>query len=66
MDKAGARKLRIGGASISKKHANFLINSKNATAKDVKELSEKAKDLVREKYNINLEEEVEFIGKWGS
>lgn len=64
LEKAGAKKLRVGGAEFSKKHANFLINKKNATATDVRSLAEKAKDLVESKSNIRLGEEVEYIGKW--
>lgn len=64
LDKAGAKKMRVGGAAFAKKHANFLINYKNATATDVYNLAEKAKKLVKEKYDLDLEEEVEYIGKW--
>lgn len=64
LEEAGAKKLRVGGAAFSKKHANFLVNRKNATANEVRELAEKAKELVSEKYNIPLEEEIEYIGRW--
>jgi len=64
LDHSGAKKLRVGGAAFSKKHANFLINRKNATASDVHDLAEKAKELVKEKYDCDLEEEIEYIGRW--
>ncbi|MDO8443979.1 MAG: UDP-N-acetylmuramate dehydrogenase [bacterium] len=64
LDKSGAKKLRVGGAAFSKHHANFLINHRNATATDVYNLAEKAKKLVKEKYGLDLKEEVEYIGKW--
>lgn len=64
LDSCGAKKLRIGGAGFSKKHANFLINRKNATASDIRRLAEKAKNIVFDKSKINLEEEIEYIGKW--
>lgn len=64
LEKAGAKKMKVGGASFSKKHANFLVNRKNATASDVRNLAEKAKDTVSQKFNKNLEEEIEYIGKW--
>lgn len=64
LDISGAKKIRIGGAQFSKKHANFLINKKNATASDIRILSNKAKILVKEKCNSDLFEEVEYIGKW--
>lgn len=64
LDRAGAKKMRVGGAAFSKKHANFLINHRNATATDIYNLAEKAKKLVKEKLDCDLEEEVEYIGKW--
>jgi len=64
LEEAGVKKLRVGGALFSKKHANFLINKKNATASDVRELADKAKELVNEKFNIPLDEEIEYIGRW--
>jgi UDP-N-acetylmuramate dehydrogenase len=64
LDKSGAKKLKVGGAGFSKQHANFLVNRKNASASDVRKLAEKAKDLVKDRFNVDLEEEVEYIGKW--
>jgi len=64
LDQAGAKKLKIGGAAFSKMHANYLVNRKNATAGDIRRLAEKAKDLVKERFNVDLEEEAEYIGKW--
>ena len=64
LDKAGGKKLREGGAAFSKKHANFLINKKDATACDIRKLADKARDLVKKEFNIELEEEIEYIGKW--
>ena len=62
LDQAGSKKIKFGGAAFSKKHANFLINKKNATANDIKSLAEKAKSLVKDKFNKNLEEEIENGG----
>lgn len=64
LDKVGAKKMRVGGAAFSKKHANFLINQKKANAVDVRKLADKAREAVREKFDLELEEEVEYIGKW--
>jgi UDP-N-acetylmuramate dehydrogenase len=64
LDQVGMKKQRVGGAAVSKKHSNFLINQKNAKASEIRALAEKAKELVKEKYNCDLEEEVEYIGKW--
>lgn len=64
LEKAGAKQMRVGGAAFSKKHANFLINRKNATASDIYDLAQKAKESVKHKFDLLLEEEVEYIGKW--
>ncbi|TSC94986.1 MAG: UDP-N-acetylmuramate dehydrogenase [Candidatus Berkelbacteria bacterium Athens1014_28] len=64
LDKSGAKHLKIGDAIVSKKHANFIINRKNATADDIRRLAGLMKDLVRAEYRVNLEEEVEYVGKW--
>ena len=52
---------RIGGAQISDKHANFIVNRKGATCRDVLELVDFIKDKVRENYGIDLELEVKVI-----
>ena len=62
IDQAGVKGTRQGGACISKKHANFIINLGEATAKDVYYLILLAKQKVAEKFNINLELEVKLVG----
>lgn len=57
----GYKGLTKGGAKISEKHANFIINYNNAKAKDIKELIEFIEDAVKDKYNIDLHVEQEFI-----
>jgi UDP-N-acetylmuramate dehydrogenase len=52
----------IGGAQISKKHANFIINTGNASAEDVIILSSLIKEKLRNHYNIQLQEEVRMVG----
>jgi len=52
---------RVGGAMISEKHPNFIVNVDNAKASDVKTLIKIAKQAVREKYNILLEEEIIYL-----
>jgi len=64
LDQAGAKRMRVGGAAFSQKHANFLINRKRATASDLRFLAEKAKESVREKFGIELKEEIEYFGQW--
>jgi len=57
----GLKGLTRGGAQISTKHANFVINIGNATANDIKELITFAHDAVLDKYNIDLKVEQEFV-----
>ena len=51
----------IGGAQVSEKHANFIINRANAKASDVKELIAQIKLAAKEKFNIDLREEIEIV-----
>ena len=57
----GYKGLIKGGAKISEKHANFIVNFNNAKAQDIKELIEFIEDAVKEKYNVDLHVEQEFI-----
>ena len=61
VDMLGLKGTQIGGAQISKKHANFIINTGGATCKDVLDLVKLVKDKVRENYSIELEFEVKVI-----
>ena len=57
----GYKGLEKGGAKVSEKHANFVVNYNKATAKDIKELIDFLKDEVKEKYGVDLVVEQEFI-----
>jgi len=59
---AGLKGRKVGGAMISDKHPNFIVNLGNAKASDVLALIEIAKKAVKEKYGINLEEEIIYHG----
>jgi UDP-N-acetylmuramate dehydrogenase len=63
IDEAGFRGYRHGGAMVSDKHCNFLINTGNATAKDIEELGEEVRAKVKEKFGIELEWEIKRIGE---
>ncbi len=63
IDKAGLKGLSHKGAQISDKHANFIINKGTAKASDLIELMNKAREIVKEKFNITLETEVKIIGE---
>jgi len=58
IDVAGGKGMKVGDAMVSKKHANFIVNTGSATASDVLELIEKVKDLVYNDSGVKLEEEV--------
>ncbi|MGI6325339.1 MAG: UDP-N-acetylmuramate dehydrogenase [Bacilli bacterium] len=61
IEECGLKGLKIGGAMVSAKHANFIINVGGATADDVRQLIEMVKDIVKEKYNVELKVEQEFV-----
>lgn len=63
IDKAGCRGLVLGGAQVSEKHCNFLINNGDATASDLEELGEEVRKRVKENSGIELEWEIKIIGK---
>jgi UDP-N-acetylmuramate dehydrogenase len=64
LENSGAKRLKVGGACVSKKHANFIINRKNASAKDIRILADEMREGVKRNYNVILEEEIEYLGKW--
>ncbi len=53
-----------GGAFVSEKHCNYILNKNNATAIDMKSLAELCKNKVYEKFKIELEEEVQLVGEF--
>lgn len=57
----GYKGYRIGDAMVSLKHANFIVNMGNATGSDIKKLILEIKSKVKEKYNIDLKVEQEFV-----
>ena len=62
IDEAGLKGYSIGGAKVSEKHAGFIVNDNNATAKDIIELIEYVKKTIYEKYNKKIEVEVRILG----
>lgn len=61
IEHAGLKGFQIGGAMVSDKHANFIINKGNATAQDVKDVIFYTKEKVKEKYDVDLVFEQEFV-----
>lgn len=62
VDAAGCRGLRVGGAMVSEKHCNFLINTGDATAADIEALGETVRRRVKETSGIDLAWEIKRIG----
>lgn len=62
IDQLDLKGTQIGGAKVSEKHGNFLINTGNATADDVVQLIALIKTRARNEYGINLNEEVQYLG----
>jgi len=62
LDAAGCRGLTVGGARFSEKHANFVENMGDATTADVVGLMAEGRRRVREKFGVELEAEVQFLG----
>jgi UDP-N-acetylmuramate dehydrogenase len=66
IDRAGCRGLRRGGAMVSEKHANFLINTGNATAAELEALGEEVRRRVHETSGVTLDWEIRRIGRPGA
>ena len=63
---SGLRGYQVGGAQVSEKHCGFVINTGNATAKDVTTLMSDVQRIVMEKFGVKLEPEVKFLGEFQS
>jgi len=64
IEQAGLRGYRVGGAEISELHGNFFMNTGTATAADVLALIEHARAEVKRQFGIELELEIELVGRW--
>jgi UDP-N-acetylmuramate dehydrogenase len=63
IEAAGLKGFSIGGAEVSRKHANFIINSDNATASDVENLIEHVRQTVLDTHGVELIHEVRIVGE---
>ena len=63
IDECGLKGYTVGGAQVSTKHAGFIVNTGNATASDVIKLVEIIKQKVQEKFNKDIDLEIEIIGE---
>ncbi len=64
IDELGLKGRRIGGATVSEKHANFIVNDRAGTAADVRRLAEEVRATVRRERGIELVFEIVFAGDW--
>jgi UDP-N-acetylmuramate dehydrogenase len=66
IDAAGLKGRRIGGASVSEKHANFIVNDGKGSAADVRALVDEVTAVVEREAGVRLEPEVVFLGDWAA
>lgn len=63
IETAGLKGTRVGGAEVSPKHANFIINTGGATAADIEALIGRVRDVVEARHGIRLDTEVQIVGE---
>ncbi len=63
VDEAGCRGLQIGGAQVSEKHTNFLINTGDATSADIEALGDEVRRRVKAKSGVDLQWEIQRVGR---
>ena len=64
IEEAGLKGHRIGGAVVSEKHANFIVNDQKGTAADVRRLADHVRAVIAERHSVELAFEIEFVGDW--
>jgi len=64
IDRAGLKGARIGGASVSQRHANFIVNDGHGSASNVRHLADLVRRAVAERSGVDLQPEVVFAGDW--
>jgi UDP-N-acetylmuramate dehydrogenase len=64
IERAGLKGMQEGGATVSEKHANFVVNDRRGTATDVRRLIDRVHDAVLERLGVDLVPEVVFVGDW--
>lgn len=63
IERAGLKGFRVGGAEVSTKHANFIVNQGGATAGDVKQIIAHVQAEVKKQFQVDLTTEVKFLGR---
>jgi len=64
IERSGLKGFRIGGCAVSEKHANFIVNDKKATARDIERLINHIQNVVKDHFGIELDTEVRIIGEY--
>jgi UDP-N-acetylmuramate dehydrogenase len=62
LEEVGGKEMRVGGAAVFPGHANIIVNTGHATSKDIRQLADILKERVRERFKIELQEEVISVG----
>jgi UDP-N-acetylmuramate dehydrogenase len=63
IERSGLKGFRVGGCAVSEKHANFIVNDKGATARDIETLIKHIQNTVKDRFGIDLDTEVRIIGE---
>ena len=64
IEAAGLKGTKVGGVEVSPVHSNFLINDGSASAQDYHQLISLVQKTVKNKFSVDLELEIEFLGEW--
>jgi UDP-N-acetylmuramate dehydrogenase len=64
IDRAGLKRIAVGGASVSDVHGNFFVNDGTATAEDIRRLIERCRRAVRERFGVELRDEIVYLGEF--
>lgn len=64
VDRAGLKGASLGGARVSSTHGNFIVNEGSATATQVRALIDRCKSAVRDRFGVDLREEIVYLGEW--
>jgi len=64
VDRAGLKGAHVGGARVSPAHGNFILNEGGATAQDIRDLIAHCREVVRERFGVELKEEIVYLGEF--
>jgi UDP-N-acetylmuramate dehydrogenase len=64
IDRAGLKGTEAGGARVSPTHGNFVLNAGRATARDIRDLIERCRTAVRDRFGVELRDEIVYLGDW--